>query len=161
MICLMLNSIVTRQSNAVWIYKCRGEQIRSVQITLTNSFVNFQTIVRGPTEGRSNRENGIPRMSNVARSNSLRSSSPTRMRHLAASVRPNVPQSVPEGEVMGSAPPSRNNTPSLPANMPPRNDLYRMEQPAYPVPQLSPSSQQQPPFGKTPPQVVSDFVIFM
>lgn len=127
--------------------------------------MKLQTIVRGPTESRSNRENGIPRMSNVARSNSLRSSSPTRMRHLAASVRPNVPQSVPEGEVMGSAPPSRNNTPSLPANMPPRNDLYRMEQPAYPVPQLSPSSQQQPPFGKTPPQVVSVFifssVIFM
>ncbi|XP_059484644.1 serine/threonine-protein kinase PAK mbt isoform X2 [Neocloeon triangulifer] len=129
------------------------------EITPTD-ILDLKTIVRGPTEGgRPGRENGgIPRMSNVARSNSLRSSSPTRMRHLAASVRPNVPPSVPEGEVLASGPPSRNITPSLPANMPPRNDLYRMDQnTSYPVPQLSPNSQQQPPFGKTPPPVAPKY----
>lgn len=74
----------------------------------------LQTIVRGET--RSNRENGIPRTSHVARSNSLRSSSPTRMRHLASSVRPNVPPAVPEGEVMPSG---------IPRNVP---QPYRPEQ---------------------------------
>lgn len=87
-------------------------------ITLYLPLLIFQTIVRGET--RSNRENGIPRTSHVARSNSLRSSSPTRMRHLASSVRPNVPPAVPEGEVMPSA--------GIPRNLPQRSDHYRHEQ---------------------------------
>nr|CAD7259545.1 unnamed protein product [Timema shepardi] len=61
-------------------------------------FPLFQTIVRGDT-----RLNGIPKTSNVARSNSLRSSSPPRLRRDYRSS-PNVPPSVPEGEVMGGPP---------------------------------------------------------
>ena len=55
--------------------------------------VHFQTIVRGDPK-----LNGIPKTSNVARSNSLRSSSPRLRRNYRENA--NVPPSVPEGEVM-------------------------------------------------------------
>ncbi|XP_071442095.1 serine/threonine-protein kinase PAK mbt [Hetaerina americana] len=73
------------------------------EITPTE-ILDLKTIVRGDSRGR---ENGIPKTSNVARSNSLRSSSPPRLRR---DYRPNVPPAVPEGEVVGpmvqSRPPS-------------------------------------------------------
>lgn len=72
--------------------------------------MTFQTIVRGDTKFR-NEFNGIPKTSHVARSNSLRSSSPPRMRR---DYRPNanIPPAVPEGEVL--------NLPQYPsANRPP------------------------------------------
>ncbi|XP_046384097.1 serine/threonine-protein kinase PAK mbt isoform X3 [Ischnura elegans] len=64
------------------------------EITPTE-ILDLKTIVRGDSRGR---ENGIPKTSNVARSNSLRSSSPPRLRR---DYRPNVPPAVPEGEVIG------------------------------------------------------------
>lgn len=45
-------------------------------------------------------QNGIPKTSNVARSNSLRSSSPPRFRRSDFRNNTNVPPSVPEGEVL-------------------------------------------------------------
>nr|CAD7203402.1 unnamed protein product [Timema douglasi] len=67
------------------------------EITPTE-ILDLKTIVRGDT-----RLNGIPKTSNVARSNSLRSSSPPRLRRDYRSST-NVPPSVPEGEVMGGPP---------------------------------------------------------
>ncbi|XP_069684343.1 serine/threonine-protein kinase PAK mbt isoform X2 [Periplaneta americana] len=67
------------------------------EITPTE-ILDLKTIVRGDP-----RLNGIPKTSNVARSNSLRSSSPPRLRRDYRS-NANVPPSVPEGEVM-TAPP--------------------------------------------------------
>ncbi|XP_065205221.1 serine/threonine-protein kinase PAK mbt isoform X2 [Planococcus citri] len=65
------------------------------EITPTE-ILDLKTIVRGETKFKSAETNGIPKTSNVARSNSLRSSSPPRYR------RPqfNVPPSLPEGEVL-------------------------------------------------------------
>ncbi|GFG41026.1 hypothetical protein Cfor_06796 [Coptotermes formosanus] len=63
------------------------------EITPTE-ILDLKTIVRGDP-----RLNGIPKTSNVARSNSLRSSSPPRLRRDYRS-NANVPPSVPEGEVM-------------------------------------------------------------
>lgn len=63
--------------------------------------LNLQTIVRGDhgVMPVSLTRNGIPKTSHVARSNSLRSSSPVRMRgDIRAGA--NVPPSVPEGEVL-------------------------------------------------------------
>ncbi|PNF35040.1 Serine/threonine-protein kinase PAK 4 [Cryptotermes secundus] len=67
------------------------------EITPTE-ILDLKTIVRGDP-----RLNGIPKTSNVARSNSLRSSSPPRLRR-DNRANANVPPSVPEGEVM-SVPP--------------------------------------------------------
>lgn len=58
----------------------------------------LQTIVRGegkPVGGRT--DEGIPKTSNVARSNSLRSSSPPRLRRPPRS---NIPPPLPEGQVL-------------------------------------------------------------
>lgn len=65
------------------------------EITPTE-ILDLKTIVRGETKFKNVESNGIPKTSNVARSNSLRSSSPPRFR------RPqfNVPPSLPEGEVL-------------------------------------------------------------
>lgn len=67
------------------------------EITPTE-ILDLKTIVRGDP-----RLNGIPKTSNVARSNSLRSSSPPRLRRDYRSSA-NVPPSVPEGEVMPPQP---------------------------------------------------------
>jgi len=79
------------------------------EITPTE-ILDLKTIVRG--EGRYRPDlNGIPKTSHVARSNSLRSSSPPRLRR---DYRPNanIPPAVPEGEVL--------NLPQYPsANRPP------------------------------------------
>lgn len=65
----------------------------------------FKTIVRGennpkfnnnPVNIRNNEPAGLPKTSNVARSNSLRSSSPPRVRRQ----HPNVPPPLPENEVL-------------------------------------------------------------
>ena len=58
--------------------------------------------MRGDTKIKTPESNGIPKTSNVARSNSLRSSSPPRYR------RPqfNVPPSLPEGKVLVMPPSS-------------------------------------------------------
>ncbi|KDR22385.1 serine/threonine-protein kinase PAK mbt isoform X2 [Zootermopsis nevadensis] len=66
------------------------------EITPTE-ILDLKTIVRGDP-----RLNGIPKTSNVARSNSLRSSSPPRLRRDYRS-NANVPPSVPEGEVMSAS----------------------------------------------------------
>ncbi|XP_068085741.1 serine/threonine-protein kinase PAK mbt [Anabrus simplex] len=68
------------------------------EITPTE-ILDLKTIVRGDP-----RMNGIPKTSNVARSNSLRSSSPPRLRR-DYRANTNVPPSVPEGEVMTGPPP--------------------------------------------------------
>ncbi|KAG8322890.1 Serine/threonine-protein kinase PAK 5 [Homalodisca vitripennis] len=62
------------------------------------NFMITTTIVRGDARFR-NELNGIPKTSHVARSNSLRSSSPPRLRR---DYRPNanIPPAVPEGEVL-------------------------------------------------------------
>ncbi|GLH12766.1 Serine/threonine-protein kinase PAK mbt [Gryllus bimaculatus] len=67
------------------------------EITPTE-ILDLKTIVRGDP-----RLNGIPKTSNVARSNSLRSSSPPRLRRDYRS-NANVPPSVPEGEVLPGPP---------------------------------------------------------
>lgn len=67
------------------------------EITPTE-ILDLKTIVRGDP-----RLNGIPKTSNVARSNSLRSSSPPRLRRDYRN-NANVPPSVPEGEVLPGPP---------------------------------------------------------
>lgn len=67
----------------------------------------MQTIVRGETKFRNAESNGIPKTSNVARSNSLRSSSPPRYRRQQF----NVPPSLPEGEVLVMPPAAHNQYP--------------------------------------------------
>lgn len=74
------------------------------EITPTE-ILDLKTIVRGDHRGISHGvidgvQNGIPKTSNVARSNSLRSSSPPRFRRSDFRNNTNVPPSVPEGEVL-------------------------------------------------------------
>ncbi|XP_075233080.1 serine/threonine-protein kinase PAK mbt [Lycorma delicatula] len=68
------------------------------EITPTE-ILDLKTIVRGDAKFRTGELNGIPKTSNVARSNSLRSSSPPRLRrdYRAGA---NIPPAVPEGEVL-------------------------------------------------------------
>lgn len=74
--------------------------------------LDLKTIVRGENKtirggvGVKNLMNGIPKTSHVARSNSLRSSSPPRPRR---NQRPNMPPVLPEGEILVM--PSQNNSP--------------------------------------------------
>ncbi|XP_011704103.1 PREDICTED: serine/threonine-protein kinase PAK mbt isoform X2 [Wasmannia auropunctata] len=75
------------------------------EITPTE-ILDLKTIVRGHNDPRINRpladrtvENGLPKTSTVARSNSLRSSSPPRLRR---DYRHNLPPSVPEGQEIPS-----------------------------------------------------------
>lgn len=67
------------------------------EITPTE-ILDLKTIVRGDAKFKGEL-NGIPKTSHVARSNSLRSSSPPRMRREYRS-NANIPPSVPEGEVL-------------------------------------------------------------
>lgn len=79
----------------------------SVQILLDiKTCLFFQTIVRGENKNvrgvtgpsvNNNLMNGIPKTSHVARSNSLRSSSPPRPRRHQP---PNMPPVLPEGEIL-------------------------------------------------------------
>ncbi|XP_012278615.1 serine/threonine-protein kinase PAK mbt [Orussus abietinus] len=80
------------------------------EITPTE-ILDLKTIVRGhndprigkPTTATKNTENGLPKTSTVARSNSLRSSSPPRLRRDYRN-NANLPPSVPEGQEMSSSP---------------------------------------------------------
>ncbi|KAK7582432.1 hypothetical protein V9T40_013877 [Parthenolecanium corni] len=69
--------------------------------------MDLKTIVRGETKFKNAESNGIPKTSNVARSNSLRSSSPPRYRRQQF----NVPPSLPEGEVLVMPPAAHNQYP--------------------------------------------------
>ena len=64
-----------------------------------NYLIFFQTIVRGDNKIPVDLKSGIPKTSNVARSNSLRSSSPPRFRRGDFQHNSNLPPSVPEGEI--------------------------------------------------------------
>ncbi|KAL1454968.1 hypothetical protein WDU94_009095 [Cyamophila willieti] len=70
------------------------------EITPTE-ILDLKTIVRGENKtvrgGVNNLMNGIPKTSHVARSNSLRSSSPPRLRRQQP---PNMPPVLPEGEIL-------------------------------------------------------------
>ncbi|KAK0090901.1 hypothetical protein PV325_000067 [Microctonus aethiopoides] len=81
------------------------------EITPTE-ILDLKTIVRGHNDPRiggrvgsveKTTENGLPKMSTVARSNSLRSSSPPRLRRDYRN-NANLPPSVPEGQEMSSSP---------------------------------------------------------
>lgn len=80
------------------------------EITPTE-ILDLKTIVRGHNDPRIGRlgsgeksiENGLPKTSTVARSNSLRSSSPPRLRRDYRN-NSNLPPSVPEGQEMSSSP---------------------------------------------------------
>lgn len=81
------------------------------EITPTE-ILDLKTIVRGESKGgggRPDETGGIPKTSNVARSNSLRSSSPPRNRRHPMGPRSNIPPPLPEGQVL--------NIPYSPQNM--------------------------------------------
>lgn len=90
------------------------------EITPTE-ILDLKTIVRGDPR-LNGAAAGLPKTSNVARSNSLRSSSPPRLRRDYRS-NANVPPSVPEGEVM----PGTNPQPQYPSQ-PQRRDR---QEPGY------------------------------
>lgn len=83
----------------------------------------LQTIVRGDIKLKAEL-NGIPKTSHVARSNSLRSSSPPRLRRDYRS-NANIPPAVPEGEVLNLPQyPSANRTHNN--QMPPYVNTYSL-----------------------------------
>ncbi|KAI5700211.1 hypothetical protein M8J76_011114 [Diaphorina citri] len=85
------------------------------EITPTE-ILDLKTIVRGENKtvrgGVNNLMNGIPKTSHVARSNSLRSSSPPRLRRQQP---PNMPPVLPEGEIL-VMPPQYTPSPHPPPN---------------------------------------------
>ncbi|CAL1687681.1 unnamed protein product [Lasius platythorax] len=100
------------------------------EITPTE-ILDLKTIVRGHNDPRINRplvndktvENGLPKTSTVARSNSLRSSSPPRLRRDYRHTS-NLPPSVPEGQEV----PSNINQGFVNFNKPPHNYIDKLRQ---------------------------------